>query len=132
MIKGGNYNMYSLTIMMKARWQMTGDSKSTQLKKDDVVIKFDIMIPTSKGCIFCMYFTRDGEVQGGSTELGAYMSVEKAHRFLNHMGEDETRKAEKLRNWKLKPGPLETCVPCTKAMAKQKNTCKESDAEKAT
>ena len=79
-----------------------------------------------------MYITRDGEVQGGSTEMGAEMSIEKAHRLLNHMSEDETRKAAKLRNWRLKPGPLQTCVPCTKAKAKQKNTCKESDAEKAT
>ena len=85
------------------------------------------MIPTAKGCTFCMYFSRDAsdsEIQGGSTEIGAAMTIEKAHRLLNHMSEDETQKAAKLRGWDLKPGLLVTCVPCTKAKAKQKNTCK--------
>ena len=93
-IKGGNYNMYSLTRMMKTGWKMTGDAESIQLSKDGVVIKFDIVIPTAKGCIFCMYFSLDaygGEVQGGSTEMGTAMTIEKAHRLLNHMSEDETR-----------------------------------------
>ena len=134
-IKGGNYNMYSITRMMKTGWKMTGDAESIQLSKDGVIIKFDIVIPTAKGCIFCMYFScdaHDGEIQGGSTEMGNAMIIEKAHRLLNHMSEDETRKAAKLRGWKLTPGPLVACVPCTKAKAKQKNVCKESDTEKAT
>ena len=80
-IGGGNYNMYSLTIMMKAGRQMTGDRELIQLKKDGVVIKFDIMVPTTKGCIFHMYFTRNGEVQEESTMLG---------------GRDEHRKSSPL------------------------------------
>ena len=121
--------------MMKAGWKMTGDAESIQLSKDTVVIKFDIVISISKGCIFCMYFSRDandGEIQGGSTEMATAMTIEKAHMLLNHMSENETRKAAKLRGWKLTPGPLVACIPCTKAKAKQKIVCKESDNERAT
>ena len=47
-IKGGKYNMYIITRMMKAGWEMTGDAESIQRSKDGVIIKFDIVIPTAK------------------------------------------------------------------------------------
>jgi hypothetical protein len=116
--------------MMKLGWTMGGDMKKEQaiwIEKDGKTIVFDLMIPTPKGMLFAIYFSREQEIAGAGADTTAKMSVQMAHERLGHCGEDLTRKTAKLMGWELTPGELKPCQACAAGKAKQKNVPKASE-----
>ena len=47
-----NFNLLSLTKLLKDGWQMAGDDESITMSKGPTSIKFDIVIPTQNGAIY--------------------------------------------------------------------------------
>ena len=52
------YNLFSVTKMMQNGWSLSGDKTTMVLRRGQHTIKFDIMIPTPKGAIYCMKLKR--------------------------------------------------------------------------
>jgi hypothetical protein len=57
------FNLFSVTKLLKDGWSLKGDaSTGLILRKGSAQIVFDILIPTSKGVLYCAYFSRGAEV----------------------------------------------------------------------
>jgi hypothetical protein len=68
---------------------------------------FDLMVPTPKGVVYCMYMNRHSEMATPSTDddgnvapivapaTAARMSIKQAHAKFAHSNEDDTRKMAK-------------------------------------
>ena len=54
----GNFNLFSVSRCLMEGWKLVGDDTGMELTKDDIVIKFDIVIKTKKGAIFCVLMKR--------------------------------------------------------------------------
>ena len=67
-----NFNMFSISKALMSGWMLSGDREGIVLTKGDATIRFDIMIDTRRGALFCGYFKRGQEVSAGSTESGAF------------------------------------------------------------
>ena len=130
------FNLFSLTKMMEMDWELHGSKRRGLLiEKKNMAIKFDIKIPTPKGAIYAMYFNRSCELANPSVQSALptpKMSIEKAHRLLGHLNEEETRRTAKALGWELTRGTLKPCDGCTKGKAKQRNVPKVSDHVKST
>ena len=87
-----NYNLFSLSKLMQDGWKLSGDVRAMQLTKGQATIKFDIVIPTKKGAIYCAYIKRktNGEVQAGNLVSGS-IDAARAHDLLGHSHEDSTK-----------------------------------------
>ena len=48
--------------MLRDGWNLSGNENEMVLTKGAMAVHFDIVIPTPKGQIFCMYFKRSNEV----------------------------------------------------------------------
>jgi hypothetical protein len=132
-LPGAKYNLFSLSKMVRhGGWRLNGDKDALWIKKDGQEICFNIVIPTPKGALYCMYYKRVGEMVMSVTDSSSKMNIMKAHNLLGHCGEDMTRTAVKAMGWVLsRPWtPCESCAIATKA--KQKNVLKESEHVKAT
>jgi hypothetical protein len=44
--------------MRQGGWKLHGDKEAIWIEKDGVEIRFDIIIPTPKGALYCMYYKR--------------------------------------------------------------------------
>jgi hypothetical protein len=129
---GAKYNLFSLSKLVRhSGWKLNGDKDALWIRKGEQEIRFDIVIPTPKGALYCMYYKRAGEMAMSVTDSGTKMNIMKAHDLLGHCGEDMTRSAAKLMGWVLS-GPWIPCESCAITKAKQKNVPKESEHEKAT
>jgi hypothetical protein len=134
-LPSGKFNLFSLTKMQKDGWTLHGDDKAIWLSKNNNRIIFDIVIPTTKGLLFTMYFRRNVKVAGAMTdaEKPVTMSITELHGKLSHDGnEDAMRKTAEALGVKLTRGTLKPCEACTAGKAKQKNAPKTSDHEPAT
>ena len=49
-------NVFSLTNLLLEGWELGRDKRSIWLEKEKSKIKFDIILITQKGIIFCIYF----------------------------------------------------------------------------
>ena len=125
------FNLFSCSRMMKKGWLLGGDDKTMWLSKGKQRIEFDIVIPTPKGCIYCVYLRRDTEIAGAAPDSKVKISIKEAHEWLNHANEDDCRKTAKALGWELKAGSLGKCTACTIGKAKQANISKDSDHEPA-
>ena len=63
---------------------MAATEESIILRKGALKIRFDLVIPTKHGTLYCAYFNYTGEVQGGELKNGVQMSITKAHAILGH------------------------------------------------
>jgi len=122
----GHFNLFSVTKLTKAGWQLHADLKQLWLTKDQNKIVFDIVIPTPKGMLYAMYLKHDTDIAGISADVKVKMTVQQAHSLLGHSNEEATHKSAKALGWDLKPGDLQPCAACAAAKAKQKNVPKES------
>ena len=91
------FNLFSITRMTQSGWELSGNKDALVLKKNGMEIKFDIVIPTGKIVLYCMYFEWTGEVAGvGNQGSGKVkMTVGKVHRLLTHLHEDAERETAK-------------------------------------
>ena len=92
-----NFNLLSLMRLLRNGWSITsGDETGIKVMKDGNVIAFDIMIPTSLGCIFACRFVRGTELSTASTKSGVKMSILKAHGLLVEMRKPLPKQQENL------------------------------------
>jgi len=48
------FNLLLLIKMMSKGWKMIGNKQSLTIEKDGVIIAFDIIIKTQRGCLYCL------------------------------------------------------------------------------
>ena len=106
--------------MLQSGWALQGDKTVLMMTKGTANVKFDIVIPTPKGAIYCIYFKRASEVTGVAAVSARKVSVMKAHRIFGHPDEDKTRAMAKALGIELVPGGMEPCDACAAGKAKQK------------
>jgi hypothetical protein len=59
LIKNCPFNLFSVTIMMKEGWKLSGDSEvGITLSKGNNTLSFDILVATPKGVVYAMYIRR--------------------------------------------------------------------------
>ena len=131
-IQDGQFNLCSLTRLMKDGWKLNGDDKKIWLTKGDRKIVFDIVIPTTKGAIFAIYIKRDGMNDNGTALVAnddrkVVMNIQQAHDKLGHDSEARTRTTAKGLGWTITRGSLKPCEACAVAKAKQKNIKRNKD-----
>ena len=62
------FNLFSLSKMVRNEGlSLGGDKEAIWIEKDGQQLRFDIVIPTPKGALYCMYFKR-------ATEMASYAS----------------------------------------------------------
>ena len=54
----GNFNIFSVSRCLMEGWKLEGIDTGIELRKDDTVIRFDIIIKTKKGVLFCVLMKR--------------------------------------------------------------------------
>jgi hypothetical protein len=120
-VPGAQYNLFSLSKMIRNHgWVLGGDDKAIWIQKGDDQVRFDIVIPTPKGALYCMYFKRGREMAMTATSPETKMNVMKVHGLLGHCNEDMTRATAKSMGWVL-TGTWSQCEACAAGKAKQKN-----------
>ena len=78
-VPGAQYNLFSISRMIRHHgWTLGGDENAIWIKKDGNQVRFDIIIPTPKGALYCMYFKRGQEMAMAATSQGTKMNVMKA------------------------------------------------------
>jgi len=70
----GHFNLFSVTKLTKAGWQLHADLKQLWLTKDQNKIVFDIVIPTPKGMLYAMYLKHDTDIAGISADVKVKMT----------------------------------------------------------
>jgi hypothetical protein len=98
---------------LKQGWKLTGDKMNIKLTKEDQEIFFDIVVPTTKGLLFAMYFRRNSEIAGAMTDIQR-MSIKEAHDKLGHADENTIRKAAKALEIEILRGAMKVCVDTNK------------------
>ena len=63
------HNLCSLTEMLKCGWKMNGDKKAIMTTKGSMGNRFDIIIPTKNGALFCACLKHTQEVVSGAIEI---------------------------------------------------------------
>ena len=98
-----NCNLFSPSKLIQDGWILSGDVKAMQLIKGETIIKFDIMITTKKGAIYCAYIKRktNGKVQAVNLVRGS-LNLVRAHNLLGHSHEDITNKTARYLGWNVK------------------------------
>ena len=113
--------------MLRGGWNLSGDKSGMVLKKGDRSVKFDIVIPTPKGSIYCMYFKRDAEVTGVAAGKPKKLPIMALHKMLGHPDEEKTRETANFLGIEIECGGMCPCGACTAAKVKQKNMPKTSE-----
>ena len=105
---------------------MEGDENVLKRSKGGRQIKFDIVIPTPKGDIYCVYFKRLTEVANVAAGAKPKLPINLVHKILGHPDEDKTRKTAKMIGIKLIQGGLDSCDAFAAVKENQKNVPKVS------
>lgn len=139
------YNLLSVTKYMKEGWQLSGSKTEMTLTKGDAVMKFDILIKTGQGTLYCAYFKRTADentnVAAADTPIDTAVktvvrertiSIKDAHWKFGHMDEAKTRVIAKALGFRVLRGTLKVCEACAIAKAKQKAVPKMSTSVKST
>ena len=58
-IQNGQFNLFSISKMMKQGWELSGSQKEMVISKGKNRIVFDIVIPTTEGVLYAIYHRRD-------------------------------------------------------------------------
>ena len=53
-----NYNLLSLSRMLREGWILHGDATAMKMKRDKMTLVFDIRINTARGALYCMRLQR--------------------------------------------------------------------------
>ena len=57
--KGNNFNLFSVGRCLINGWKLSGDSEGLELTKGEKKIRFDIVVRTKKGALYCVLMKRD-------------------------------------------------------------------------
>jgi hypothetical protein len=69
------FNLFSTSKLQREGWKMLGDYSSITMTKGDMKVCFDIVIPTEKGAIYCVYLKRGLELATVAVGLGPKMTM---------------------------------------------------------
>ena len=106
-----------------------------KMTKDNKLIRFNIILKTAKGALYCGYFVQDdGKLAavGTGERPQVHMNVRHAHMLLGHCNKEATRKMVAHLGWELMCGTLRPCKDCAMAKARQAPVPKETKGDKAT
>jgi hypothetical protein len=79
-LKNGQYNLFSLSQMLKKGWNLTGSNIYIAINKGDLEITFDHRIPTKNGVLYGVQIARDDKFCGEIHNVGSVkMTLSKAH-----------------------------------------------------
>ena len=115
--------------MLQDGWQMTGDSTQIVLNKQGLCIKFDIVVPTTTGRLYCLQFM--GHKQE-TTHIGIKHSdnrvpLDDLHAKMGHMNNTTVKKVASVLQLDLTTREMPTCEACARAKAQQKTFSKVED-----
>jgi hypothetical protein len=88
---------------------MLGDYSSITMMKGDMKVCFDIVVPTKKGAICCVYLKREMELAAVAAQgLGpkVTMTIKQAHDRSGHNNEDTTQALAKHMGIKITQGKM--------------------------
>jgi hypothetical protein len=138
--ENAKFNLFSINSLLANGWILHGDNKGLILRKGDVMITFDIIVPTRKGKLFCTRIKRreaanevslltsnDDDIRNtqesdsDDEEWIQTMNITKLHAILGHAGEQICRDTAKQLNIKLSKGSLRPCAACLSAKAKKES-----------
>jgi hypothetical protein len=108
---------------------MIGDYSSITMQKGSMTLCFDIVIPTDKGAIYCVYLKRGCKMANVATRgmgdpIVTTMTIKQAHKQFGHNNKEATCAMAKHLLIKITQGCMMPCEACTLAKAKQKNVPK--------
>jgi hypothetical protein len=137
-LPGAKFNLFSLSKMMRhGGWKLHGDKEAIWIEKDGVEIRFDIIIPTPRGALHCMYYKRQAEVAMRAEEIAmsavdqdVKMSVMKVQDLQGHYSDDKAR-LEAKSTIGVVLGPRLPCEACAKTKANA-HTRKKRQPERVT
>jgi hypothetical protein len=127
-----------------------GNAEELTLKKGNCVLRFDTVLHTQHGALYCGVFKRrtqeeeitnpfvsvgrerGGGKKGAETKKSILkMSIQRAHDCLGHLSKDTTCKTAGILGIELSRGALPICESCAVSKSKQMNVSKESVGVKA-
>ncbi len=146
--KNFNFNLFSMTKILKKGYLLSGNEKCMKLKKGAHEFMFESVIRTRGGSLYCAIFKRQktqlpesfnvASVVSDSSNLESpkeeakkifKINIKQAHEYLGHFREDMTRKMALQLGMNLSRGMLPVCESCTIAKARQRNVPKETSEE---
>ncbi len=146
--KNFNFNLFSVTKMLKKGYLLSRNKKCMKLKKGAHEFTFESVIRTRGGVLYCAIFKKqetqlpesfdEASVVLDSSNLENpkeeakkrfKINVKQAHEYLGHLSEDTTRKTALQLRMNLSRGALLVCESCTIAKARQRNVPKETSEE---
>ncbi len=146
--KNFNFNLFSVTKMLKKGYLLSGNKKCIKLKKAAREFMFESVIRTRGRALYCAIFMRQetqipqsfdvASVVSDSSNLESLkeeakkifkINVKQAHEYLGHLSKDTTRKTALQLGMNLSRGMLSVCESCAIAKARQRNVLKETSEE---
>jgi hypothetical protein len=118
------FNLFSTSKLQQEGWKMMGDFNSITMTKEGMTVGCDIVIPTNKGAIYCVYLKRGCEMANVVAQgMGpkATMTIKQAHDRFGHNHKDATQAIAKHLGIRITQGKMKPCEGCMLAKAKQKN-----------
>jgi hypothetical protein len=131
-------------------FELGGNAEELTLKKGNCVLRFDTVLHTQHGALYCGVFKRrtqeeeitnpfvsvgrerGGGKKGAETKKSILkMSIQRAHDCLGHLSKNTTRKMAGILGIGLSRGALPICESCAVSKSKQMNVSKESVEVKA-
>jgi hypothetical protein len=146
--KNFNFNLFSVTKMLKKGYLLSGNKKCMKLKKGAHELTFQSVIRTRGGALYCVIFKRQetqlpetfnvASVVSDSSNLESpkeeakkifKINVKQAYEYLGHLSEETKRKMALQLGMNLLRGMLPVCESCAIAKARQRNVSKETSEE---
>ncbi|MFN7263265.1 MAG: reverse transcriptase domain-containing protein [Cyanobacteriota bacterium] len=116
-------NLFSLTAVMERGFQVDGNMKGINIRKDDWNMRFDKRIGTPKGYVFAVtMFPESNEEDFANVTI----QYENAHALLGHPGKNKLVGTSERLNWSLSKQTTNACGECLVAKAQRMKLNKES------
>ena len=118
------FNLISLPALMKKGWKMIGDLNKIIITKGNMQVKFDIIVPTPKGMLFCLRMKRSTSTEVGAINVNSrrYLyTANEIHELFGHINETDCRRMAAQLGIEVKRGAMKPCQECMLAKARKKN-----------
>ena len=134
--KSNNFNLFSIGQYLINRWKLSGNSKGLELIKGKKKIRFDIIMRTKKGALYCVLMKR--EIRSADQKVaaalgsGTQMPLTQAHVMPGHPSFEAKQAMAHNLGWETSPSNARelVCQAYNEVKAKQKSIPEESGAEK--
>ena len=125
----GCHNLWNISKMLLNGWSMKGDYNKIVLTRDGISIVFDIVAPTTTGCLYCLRFTCDTQedLHIGIKRLAPLATLEVLHARLGHMNTAAVKHVAATLGLEVTSNTMSICEACAKAKAQLKTFHKIED-----